>query len=52
MLFRSESIGRPPVRLRLSWHLADENTLTWRNEVSIQGAPFNLIERYLCTPIE
>jgi hypothetical protein len=48
-LLTFESIGRPPVRLRLSWHLVDDHTMIWRNEVSVQGGPFNLIERYVCT---
>jgi hypothetical protein len=50
-LLTFESIGRPPVRIRLSWHLADHRTTIWRNEVSVHGGPFNLIERYICTTI-
>ena len=50
-LLTFDSIGDPPVRLRLFWRLADDNTMIWRNEVSIQGGPFILVERYICTTI-
>ncbi|HEU4947189.1 MAG TPA: DUF1579 family protein [Kribbella sp.] len=38
-----------PVRIRLFWHLADADRMTWRNEVSVGGGPFTLVERYDCT---
>jgi hypothetical protein len=39
-----------PVRIRLFWHLESPERIIWRNEVSVQGQPFELIERYVCTP--
>ena len=51
-LLTFESIGSPPVRLRLSWQLVDEATMVWRNEVAVQGGPFELVERYVCTSIK
>jgi len=48
-LLTFQSIGHPPVRLRLFWHLVDDDTMIWRNEASVQGGPFNLVERYVCT---
>ncbi len=51
-LLTFQSIGDPPVRLRLLWHLADEHIMTWRNEASVNGGPFNLVERYECHTIK
>ena len=48
-LLTFESIGRPRLRTRLLWHVADAETMTWRNEVSVDGGPFQLVERYACT---
>ena len=45
-----ESIGDPPVRIRLSWELSGAVVL-WRNEMSVQGGPWSLVEDYVCTPI-
>jgi len=45
-----ESIGEPLVRLRLVWELADGGDITWRNEMSVAGGPWSLIETYHCTP--
>ncbi|MEU8223668.1 DUF1579 family protein [Kribbella sp. NPDC048915] len=45
------SIGDPPVRLRLTWQLVDDGTITWRNEVSVAGRPYQLVETYHCTTI-
>jgi hypothetical protein len=50
-LLTFQSIGRPPVRTRLFWHLIDNHTMTWRNEVSVHDGPFQLVERYTCTTI-
>lgn len=47
-LLTFQSIGHQPVRIRLLWHLVDATTMTWRNEVSIRGGPFVLVERYEC----
>lgn len=45
-----ETIGERPVRLRLVWDLTDPTGLTWRNESSVGGAPWTLVEEYHCTP--
>lgn len=41
-----ESIGDPPVRLRLVWDFSDPGHLTWRNELSAGGSPWFLVEEY------
>jgi Protein of unknown function (DUF1579) len=46
-----ESIGDSPVRLRLVWDASDPDDLRWRNEMSVSGAPFTLVEEYHCTPL-
>lgn len=45
-----ESLGDPAVRIRLTWELAGP-TVLWRNEMSVQGGPWSLVEDYVCTPI-
>jgi hypothetical protein len=45
-----ETIGDPPVRLRLVWDLTDPAQMTWRNEMSVAGAPWSLVEEYRCMP--
>lgn len=46
-----ESIGDAPVRIRLVWDRSDPATMTWRNEASVGGAPWSLIEEYRLTPM-
>ncbi len=46
-----ESIGDPPVRLRLTWDTSDPNDITWRNEVSMNGGPWSLVEAHHMTPV-
>ena len=46
-----ESVGEPLVRLRLTWDASDPNELTWRNEMSVGGAPWSLVEEYRMTPV-
>ena len=41
-----ESIGATPVRLRMVWDLTNPAAMTWRNEMSVNGAPFSLVEQY------
>jgi hypothetical protein len=50
-LLTFESIGHRPVRIRLRWRIEDKDTMIWRNEVSIDGGSFALVERYVCTTI-
>ena len=45
-----ETIGEPPVRLRLVWDAIDPACMTWRNEMSAGGAPWSLVEEYRLTP--
>lgn len=33
------------------WDLTDPDAMTWRNEISIGGAPFVLVEEYLLAVI-
>jgi hypothetical protein len=40
------------VRIRLFWHLERADRIIWRNEVSVNGGPFELVERYVCTPCD
>ncbi|WP_112237254.1 DUF1579 family protein [Kribbella monticola] len=39
-----------PVRIRLYWHLEAADRIIWRNELSLNGGPFELVERYVCRP--
>ncbi|HEX5811214.1 MAG TPA: DUF1579 family protein [Pseudonocardia sp.] len=42
------SIGAPPVRIRLTWELVDDEVLRWRNEVGVGDGPWALVEEYVC----
>ncbi len=46
-----ETIGDPPVRIRLTWDITDANVLTWRNEMSVGSGPWSLVEEYLCQAV-
>jgi hypothetical protein len=46
-----ETIGDPPVRLRLVWDVGDPAMMRWRNEMSAGGAPWFLVEEYALLPI-
>jgi hypothetical protein len=43
-----ETIGDPPVRLRLVWDVTEPPNVTWRNEMSVGVAPWSLVEEYQC----
>ena len=45
-----ETIGDPPVRLRLIWDASDPSSMIWRNEMSAGGGPWSLVEKYYMTP--
>lgn len=45
-----ETIGEPPVRLRLTWDISDPANMRWRNETSVGGAAWSLVEEYRCRP--
>jgi hypothetical protein len=46
-----ESLDGTPVRLRMVWDATDPTDLTWRNESSVDGGPWTLIETYHMTPV-
>jgi Protein of unknown function (DUF1579) len=41
-----ESIGETLPRIRLTWILADPEHATWRNEYTVDGSTWTLIEEY------
>jgi hypothetical protein len=45
-----ETVGDRAVRLRMVWDLGDPTDMIWRNEMSVMGAPWSLVEEYHCTP--
>lgn len=45
------SIGGAPVRLRMIWDARDPAVMTWRNEMSIAGGAWVLIEEYDMKPV-
>lgn len=45
-----ETIGEAPARLRLTWDLSNPAAMKWRNEMSVGGAPWTLVEEYDCVP--
>jgi hypothetical protein len=36
----------------MAWELLEPGRVRWRNECSIGGGPWFLVEEYLCTPPE
>lgn len=46
-----ETIGERPVRVRLVWDVSDPREPRWRNETSVAGGPFGLVEEYGMTPV-
>jgi len=47
-----ESLEERPVRIRLEWRLETGGDIMWRNELSVGGAPWSLVEEYRCTPVD
>ncbi len=45
-----ESLGDGPVKLRFTWDARDPKALTWKNEMSMGGGPWSLIEKYVLKP--
>lgn len=43
-----ESPSGEPIRIRLTWDLIAEDRVTWRNEMSVSGGPWTLVEQYDC----
>ncbi len=47
-----ESLGEGPAKLRFVWDASDPKAVRWKNEVSVGGGPWQLIEEYVITPME
>ena len=45
-----ESLGDPPVRIRLTWDTSAAPNLTWTNEVKMGERPWSLVETYQLSP--
>lgn len=45
-----ESVDPGPVRLRMTWDASDPTDITWVNEASVDGGPWQRIETYHMTP--
>lgn len=45
-----ESLGDVPVKLRFTWNAQDPKAVTWKNEMSVAGNPWSLIEEYVLKP--
>jgi hypothetical protein len=45
-----ETVDDPPARLRMTWHVVGPTQLTWRNESSLDGRTWSVIETYRMTP--
>jgi len=46
-----ETLADGPIRLRLVWDLTDAGDSRWRNEASVEGGPWRLVEEYHLEPI-
>jgi hypothetical protein len=46
-----ETFDDVAVGIRLIWDLSDPERMTWRNEASLGGSPWTLVEEYACTPV-
>lgn len=46
-------LGHDPrgFRLGLVWDVSDPSDMLWRNEMSVGGAPWMLVEGYHMTPV-
>jgi Protein of unknown function (DUF1579) len=49
--FIIETVGDGAVRNRMEWELVGGGLTKWRNDCSIDGGPWFLVEDYVCTPI-
>jgi Protein of unknown function (DUF1579) len=45
-----ESLDDAAVRLRLVWDVSDPARVVWRNEMSVDGVSWSLVEEYTCHP--
>ena len=46
-----ESTGDPAFHLRLTWDRTDPAAPRWRNEASVDGTSWTLVEEYVCRPV-
>jgi hypothetical protein len=46
-----ETLGEQEVKIRLVWDAADPAELGWRNEMSVFGSPYSLVEEYRMRPL-
>jgi hypothetical protein len=46
-----ETLGDEQVRVRLVWDITDPADIVWRNEMSVGGSPWSLVEEYQCRPV-
>jgi hypothetical protein len=46
-----ETMQDRPLKLRLTWDRSDPDQMIWRNEMSIEGSPWALVEQYRCSPL-
>ena len=49
--FVIEVLGDGPVQNRMEWKLMDGGRVAWRNDCSISGGPWQLVEEYVCVPL-
>jgi hypothetical protein len=49
--FVIEVIGNGPVQNRMEWKRLDGGRVSWRNDCSINGGPWQLVEEYTCEPL-
>lgn len=47
--FVNETFHEEPVQLRMAWTWLEPGLVNWRNECSIEGGPWFLVEEYVCT---
>jgi hypothetical protein len=48
--FVIETLGEATVQSRMAWERLDDGQVAWRNDCSIDGGPWFLVEEYVCTP--
>jgi hypothetical protein len=47
-----ETMGEPAARVRLTWDISEPAGLVWRNEISVGGGSWSLVEEYRCRTME
>jgi hypothetical protein len=51
-LLTFETVGEGPVRQQMIWNISDPDAMTWQNEISFDGSPFALVEKYKFEVVE